>query len=184
MFPELRTSRREYIFLFMGTKQLAGLLVVCVSLFGAIACDELPDQSSTEVGATTVAIGIPAEAAADGWKITVTSVQRVASIEVNGQTKTPLGVYLAVSLSMENTSAVQQALGGNRFKLADDAGRNYSWYESGTNAYGKQELGAKVNPGLVAPAVIIFDVPTDATGLVVRGIGGVRISLGDAAAMP
>ena len=182
MFFRLRLCSAEYIFLFMGTKRFASITVLAALILSSLACDELPDESPSEASATAVAIGEPADAASDGWTLRVTDVSRVPSIEVNGQTKHALGVYLAVSVSMENTSTKQQALGGNRFKLADDEGRNYTWYEAGTNAYGKQELGSRINPGLTAPAVIIFDVPADATGLVLRGIGGIRIALGDAAA--
>ncbi|MGE0570275.1 MAG: DUF4352 domain-containing protein [Dehalococcoidia bacterium] len=165
----------------MGTKHFASLALLTAVMLSCLACDELPDESPSEASATAVAIGVPAEAASDGWKLTVTEVRRVPSIDVNGQTKQALGVYLAVGVSMENTSTKRQALGGNRFKLVDDEGRNYTWYEAGTNAHGKQELGSRINPGLTAPAVIIFDVPANATGLVLRGIGGVGIALGDAA---
>lgn len=167
----------------MGTKQIAGVLAAVVLGLVSVACDELPDQTSSEASATSVAIGEPAAAATDGWTITVTGVAQVPSIEVNGETKRALGKYIAVTFTMENTGTRQQALGGNRFKLADDQGRNYTWYEAGTNASGKQELGSRINPGLTASAVIIFDVPTDATGLVFRGVGGIRIALGDAAAI-
>jgi hypothetical protein len=160
---------------------LASALVLLVF---ATACDELGDQTAAEAALPAVAIGEPASAGADGWTITVTRVSRIATIDVGGTTKTALGTYLVVEFTMENTSDQRQALGGNRFKLADSQGRNFDWYEAGTNAYGKQELGSRINPGLSAPATIIFDVLPDATGLVFRSLGNVRIALGDVAAIP
>jgi hypothetical protein len=164
--------------------RFVALVATLLLVFAATACDELGDQTAAEAALPTVAIGEPASAGADGWTITVTRVSRLATIEVGGATKAALGTYLVVEFTMENTSDQRQALGGNRFKLADGQGRNFDWYEAGTNAYGKQELGSRINPGLSAPATIIFDVPTDATGLVFRSVGNVRVALGDVSAIP
>ena len=165
---------------------LAASLFIALSLplLAADECsDELPNQSDSEALAPAVAIGEVATAEHDGWRITLISVKRVASVNVLGKTKTPLGVYLAVEVQIENTAKERQALGGNRFKLVDSLGRNYTWYEAGTDGYGKKELGSRINPGLRAPAVILFDVPPDATALVLRSVGGVRIAIGDVASI-
>jgi hypothetical protein len=157
--------------------------VVAILLFAG--CDDLADQTAADSTAAAVAIGEAAGAEADGWEITVTSVSKRASITGNGgRTTTALGTYIVVDLTLPNTSATQQALCGNRFKLADGAGRNYPFYEDGTNRIGRKELCAKINPGLSGPATLVFDVPRDATGVVLRGIGGVRIAIGDVAAIP
>jgi hypothetical protein len=157
------------------------LILAGLATLGASGCDDLADQTESESAAPTVAIGTPAAAGPEGWTVTVTGVRSVASVKTHGGTRTPLGTYLAVEMIIENTSNGRQALGGNRFQLADDRGRNFTWYEAGTEGHGKKELGSRINPGLSAPVVVLFDVPADATGLVLRGIGGVRISIGDAA---
>ncbi|MFN0095843.1 MAG: DUF4352 domain-containing protein, partial [Dehalococcoidia bacterium] len=161
-------------------KSLAMIPLALVAFLAFVACDELPDQSSTEASAPVAALGAAATAPEEGWSLTVTKVSKRATITGSGgRTTTALGVYLVVDLTLENTSKTQQALCGNRFKLADDQGRNYTFYEDGTNRLGKKELCAKISPGLAGPAVLVFDVPADATGVVLRGVGGIRVALGD-----
>ncbi len=117
----------------------------------------------------------------DGWTLTVTSVSKTPTTMFLFQTKTALGVYVVVRLTMENTSKQAQSLGGDRFTILDEQGRTFPYYIDGTIGYGQQELGSKINPGLKAPATILFDVPTNATGLILTSLGGFKVALGNVA---
>jgi hypothetical protein len=46
------------------------------------------------------------------------------------------------------------------------------------------EVGSRINPGLQGSGKILFDVPPDATGLVLESLGGYRLRIGDMASLP
>lgn len=171
----------------LAGKWLRSLLVAAVAVvaIGASDCEEEADPGNLDPpSGTPAAMGDPFRSESAGWVITVTSVSRLDTVEVRGETKAPLGVYLAVEITMENIAPNRQALGGNRFALVDDEERTFRWYPDGTNAAGREELGSNINPGLVAPARIVFDVPEDAVGLQLAVAGGLRLLLGDVADIP
>ena len=81
---------------------VACLALIALPLLAADECaDELPNQPDAESAAPAVTLGEVATADADGWRVTVTSVRRVASVNVFGKTKTALGVYVAVEAQIE-----------------------------------------------------------------------------------
>jgi hypothetical protein len=191
----------------LGSLGIIGLLIV-IGVIASFAGEDSNDTdlqgSSNSSGATneTVEVGdsvesgsseVMSEPAEIGdsialnnrpWTLTVTGVKTVSTID--GTTfdteKNALGTYLIVDLSMENTSLERQKFGnGDLFTITDDRGRTYEWYASGTRQYGKQELDSNINAGLTAPATLVFDVPTDATGLVLMSRGEFEVALGNVA---
>jgi hypothetical protein len=126
-----------------------------------------------------VNIGEPLRLDKDGWVVTVTSVRTAPTVQGLFETKHALGVYLIIEMTLENTGTEAHALGGDRFTLVDSRGRRFPYYREGTIGNGQKELGAKINPGLSGPAVIVFDVPPDATGLYLETLRGARVNLGD-----
>lgn len=118
----------------------------------------------------------------DGWVITVTGTHTAPTVKgVFGDIKTALGVYLIVDITMENIGKEAHALGGDRFTVIDSQGRKFPYYSDGSIGNGRKQLGDKVNPGLSGAGTMVFDVPKDATGLVIETLGGKRITLGDVA---
>ncbi|CAN5324953.1 hypothetical protein BH23CHL1_BH23CHL1_26320 [soil metagenome] len=139
---------------------------------------------STEAAEEMATIGETIALIDDGWNLTVTDVRKTSSTEFLFDEKRALGVYVIVDLMMENTGNEKHALSGQRFTLVDDRGRTYEWYGEGSIGYGMQELGSDINPGLSAPATILFDVPTDATGLVLQSLGEFEVALGNVQDIP
>ncbi len=147
------------------------LLLAALPLFGASSCEEKADEDSTPL--STVALGEPVAIPADGWTLTTTAASRALAL---GSRK-PLGTFVVVDLTITNTGTMKQALCGNRFKLLDDLGRTYSHDEPATTEVGRKQFCQDINPGLTGAARIAFDVPKDATGLTLRGVGGYRVTV-------
>ena len=114
----------------------------------------------------------------DGWKLTVVSVQkeRTARTALNGTTAA-LGIYLRITIMMENTAKEAHTLGANRFQLTDSEGRKYDVY-----VY-LPEVGSRINPSLAGTGEIWFDVPPNAEDVLLTSLGGFKVSLGNVASI-
>jgi hypothetical protein len=123
-------------------------------------------------------VGQPVRLEKDGWVLTVTEVTKQPTVRVLFETKRALGVYVRVVIRMENIGKEAHALGSNRFTLVDDRGRKFQVY-----VY-VPEIGSRINPGLAATGALWFDVPPDATGLMLESLGGFRVELPDVADIP
>jgi hypothetical protein len=167
-----------------GVVALVVLVVVAVAVGGSNKGAETgtgaaQTSGSAAGGPLTVNIGEPLRLEKDGWVITVTSVRTSPTVQGIFETKQSLGVYLIIEMTLENIGKEAHALGGDRFTLVDSQGRRFPYYREGTIGNGQRELGARINPGLAGPAIIVFDVPRDATGLYLETLRGARINLGD-----
>jgi hypothetical protein len=167
-----------------GVVALVVLVVVAVAVGGSNKDAETgtgaaQTSGSAAGGPLTVNIGEPLRLEKDGWVITVTSVRTSPTVQGIFETKQSLGVYLIIEMTLENIGKEAHALGGDRFTLVDSQGRRFPYYREGTIGNGQRELGARINPGLAGPAIIVFDVPRDATGLYLETLRGARINLGD-----
>jgi hypothetical protein len=167
----------------LGISLLAFVLLAIIA--GATAPESTPPAPSSalttssgrQTGTPLAGIGQPINLSRNKWEITVTGVERKASLPGILEVKQALGIYIAVSLTLKNIGIEPQALGGDRFTVVDDKGRTYRYYLEGTVGNGQKELGSKIGPGLQGQAVIVFDVPPDATGLVLQTVGEGRIRL-------
>lgn len=136
------------------------------------------NANQTAVAVATSAPAMPVTGG--GWTLAVNRAHTTPTVA-----KQPaMGVFIAVDLVMENTGSAPQQLCGSALTLRDGQGRTFKYSAEATDDYGPQSLCAAINPGLKAQAAIIFDVPKDATGLVLEGIGGFKAILGDVAALP
>jgi hypothetical protein len=111
-------------------------------------------------------------AAAGPWEFTVTGVERQESLEVPGGTSAPInpkGVFLLVRLRIVNTGTEDQTYDPTWFRVTDDRGRGWSFDFTATDTLALAGAGERqyhtVPPGLPTEAVVVFDVPPDATGL-------------------
>ena len=150
---------------------LALLLLLALPLLGASSCEEKADEDAAPL--TAVAVGETVPIPADGWTLATTSTTRALAL---GSRK-PLGTFVVVELTLTNTGTKKQALCGNRFKLVDGEGRTFSHDEAATNEAGRKQLCQDINPGLTGAARVAFDVPKDAAGLTLRGVGGYRVTV-------
>jgi hypothetical protein len=167
-----------------GVVALVVLVVVAVAVGGSNKDAETgtgaaQTSGSAAGGPLTVNIGEPLRLEKDGWVITVTSVRTSPTVQGIFETKQSLGVYLIIEMTLENIGKEAHALDGDRFTLVDSQGRRFPYYREGTIGNGQRELGARINPGLAGPAIIVFDVPRDATGLYLETLRGARVNLGD-----
>ncbi|HXI18104.1 MAG TPA: DUF4352 domain-containing protein [Chloroflexota bacterium] len=171
-----------------GLLALTVLIVVVVALAGESEDDEAPTTvqgqsgSSGATPAVLPTVGEPLRLPKDNWTITVTNVRTSSTVKgVTKTTQTALGVYVLVDVKMENSGKDARELGGNRFTLKDDKGRTFKYFSDGTIGNGQGTVGAKINPGLSGDGTIVFDVPTDATGLILETVSGGKIAIGNAA---
>jgi hypothetical protein len=111
-------------------------------------------------------------AAAGPWEFTVTGVERQESLEVPGGASAPInpkGVFLLVRLRVVNTGTEDQTYDPTWFRVTDDRGRGWSFDFTATDTLALAGAGERqyhaVPPGLPTEAVVVFDVPPDATGL-------------------
>ncbi|WML42323.1 DUF4352 domain-containing protein [Neobacillus sp. OS1-2] len=89
------------------------------------------------------------------------------------------GIYKVVEVSLTNNQKDAITIDGNSFKLVDDQGREFSYSSDGQIAFdvGENEGNSNfflqsLNPGLTQTGKIIFDVPADAKGFVLKARGG------------
>lgn len=170
---------------------IAGIGIVLLVIVGVISAvvssggdDEAqaPTRASGSAQATSAshaAIGEPLRLEEDGWLITVTGTRTSPTIKgVTGE-KTALGIYLIVDVTMENIEKTARELGGDRFVIRDSQGREYKFFSDGTIGNGRGEISSKINPGLTGRGTLVYDVPKDATSLVLETVGKGRIALGD-----
>ncbi|QIN29936.1 DUF4352 domain-containing protein [Brevibacterium luteolum] len=121
------------------------------------------DAADEEPAAATYGIGDTVEA--DGWEITVSSVEdgisTVGDEFLNAQAQ---GQFVTVKMSVKNTSSSPEYFFEDSIKLADDAGNTYaSDSEAGIYAGEDSLLLEEINPGNTASGTIVFDVPADVT---------------------
>lgn len=86
---------------------------------------------------------------------------------------TPSGTFLLVFLSVTNQGREPLAFGPGDFTLHDKEGRRFSALREATRLASslnekKDIFGEALQPGLGMEAVLVFDVPKEAEGLVLR----------------
>jgi hypothetical protein len=120
-----------------------------------------------------VEVGLNEVAHAGPWDFRVTAVKRQEALEVPGGTSaptTPQGVFLLVTLNVINTGTEDQTYDPTWFRVTDDRGRGWSFDFTATDTLALAGAGARqyeaIPPGLPTEAVVVFDVPPDATGLI------------------
>ncbi|PFA80275.1 protein of unknown function [Bacillus sp. bc15] len=111
-------------------------------------------------------------------KITVGSVESVDSVGGEYLNEKAKGIYKVVEISITTNQKDAITVDANSFKLMDNQDREFKYSTQAQTAYdignsGKSDFFLKqLNPGLTQTGKIIFDVPADAQGLVLKARGG------------
>ncbi|GAB6466597.1 hypothetical protein bcgnr5373_47500 [Bacillus cereus] len=111
-------------------------------------------------------------------KITVGSVESIDSVGSEYLKEKAQGVFKVVEVSITNNQKDAITVDANSFKLMDNQDREFKYSTQAQTAYdigngGKSDFFLKqLNPGLTQTGKIIFDVPADAQGLVLKARGG------------
>lgn len=89
------------------------------------------------------------------------------------------GVFKVVEVSLTNNQKDAITINGTSFKLVDDKGREFTYSTDGQTAFdiGENNGDSKfflqsLNPGLTMTGKIVFDIPADAKGLIMKASGG------------
>ncbi|ARJ20607.1 hypothetical protein B7492_04890 [Bacillus mycoides] len=111
-------------------------------------------------------------------KIAVGSVESIDSVGGEYLKESAQGVFKVVEISITNNQKDAITVDANSFKLMDNQDREFTYSTQAQTAYdigngGKSDFFLKqLNPGLTQTGKIIFDVPADAQGLVLKARGG------------
>lgn len=111
-------------------------------------------------------------------KITVGSVETLESVGTEHINEKAQGVFKVVELTLTNNQKDAITLSSNSFKLVDNQNREFSPNSAAqiklnvANGGNSKFLLEKLNPGLSQTGKIVFDVPKDVQGLVLKARGG------------
>lgn len=110
--------------------------------------------------------------------IAVGSVETLESVGSDHINEKAQGVFKVVELTLTNNQKDAITLSSNSFKLVDNQDREFSPNSAAqiklnvANGGNSKFLLEKLNPGLSQTGKIVFDVPKDAQGLVLKARGG------------
>ncbi|MGR5983482.1 DUF4352 domain-containing protein [Bacillus cereus] len=111
-------------------------------------------------------------------KIAVGSVESTDSVGGQYLSEKAQGVFKVVEISITNNQKDAITVDANSFKLVDNQDREFKYSTQAQTAFdvgngGKSDFFLKqLNPGLTQTGKIIFDIPADAQGLVLKARGG------------
>ncbi|PFQ45232.1 glycerophosphodiester phosphodiesterase [Bacillus cereus] len=111
-------------------------------------------------------------------KIAVGSVESTDSVGGEYLNEKAQGVFKVVEITITNNQKDAITVDANSFKLVDNKDREFTYSTQAQTAFdvgngGKSDFFLKqLNPGLSQTGKIIFDVPADAQGLVLKARGG------------
>ncbi|NKX12567.1 DUF4352 domain-containing protein [Bacillus cereus] len=111
-------------------------------------------------------------------KIAVGSVESKDSVGGEYLNEKAQGVFKVVEITITNNQKDAITVDANSFKLVDNKDREFTYSTQAQTAFdvgngGKSDFFLKqLNPGLSQTGKIIFDVPADAQGLVLKARGG------------
>lgn len=111
-------------------------------------------------------------------KIAVGSVETLESVGTEHLNEKAQGVFKVVELTLTNNQKDAITLSSNSFKLVDNQDREFSPNSAAqiklnvANGGNSKFLLEKLNPGLSQTGKIVFDVPKDVQGLVLKARGG------------
>ena len=110
--------------------------------------------------------------------IKVGAVETMSEVGGEYTKETAQGIFKIVEVSLTNNQKDAITVDANSFKLADDKGREFTYSSDAQISYdmengGKMDFFLKsLNPGLTITGKIIFDIPEDAKGVVLKASGG------------
>lgn len=122
--------------------------------------------------------GISKEGTSSDVKVSVGSVESADSVGGEYSKETAQGIFKIVEVTLENNQKDAITIDANNFKLVDNKGREFSYSTNGQTALGIENGGnldfflKSLNPGLSQTGKIVFDVPKDAVGFILKARGG------------
>lgn len=170
---------------FMRHKVITGILVVIVLIMvigGSGGSKSSPSSTSgsnqeqaKKEEKVTAKIG---EVAQSGdLAFTVSGVKDYKSLGNSFTRKDAQGVFKVVTLKVENTGKETKTIDSSMIKLSDSQGRTFERSSDGQIAKGLAQgqvdlFLQQVQPSLSITGEIVFDIPKDATGLILEVRGG------------
>lgn len=158
---------------------ICGVIALSVGIFGGKGSS--PAVSGGGSTANTESVASVGQTATKGnWAITLDKVERTD--RVGSSTTPPQGRYVIVYLTLKNVGKQSYSLNDWDFQVVNQATKNA--YKPVTVAPGETlsgdykvaVLGQTVQPDLVSKNAVVFDVPPDATDLVLE-VQGIRFKL-------
>ncbi|QWI52534.1 DUF4352 domain-containing protein [Bacillus mycoides] len=111
-------------------------------------------------------------------KIAVGSVESIDSVGGEYLKEKAQGVFKVVEITITNNQKDAITIDANSFKLVDNQDREFKYSTQAQMAFDVGNGGSsdfflkQLNPGLSQTGKVIFDVPADAQGLVLKARGG------------
>ncbi|MFS8350544.1 DUF4352 domain-containing protein [Bacillus nitratireducens] len=165
-----------------GCLGFIGLIVLGIIASSLGGGDDKKEQSSTESKQETKAPAAKEELSKEGEsskvKISVGSVESADSVGGEYLKEKAQGVFKVVEVTVTNNQKDAITVDANSFKLVDNKDREFTYSTQAQTAFdvgngGQSDFFLKqLNPGLSQTGKIIFDVPADAQGLVLKARGG------------
>ncbi|EPZ0458558.1 TPA: DUF4352 domain-containing protein [Bacillus paranthracis] len=160
-----------------GCLGFIGLIVLGIIVASLGGGDDKKEQSSTGTKQETTA-PVAKEGESSKVKIAVGSVESVDSVGGEYLKEKAQGVFKVVEVTVTNNQKDAITVDANSFKLVDNKDREFTYSTQAQTAFdvgngGQSDFFLKqLNPGLSQTGKIIFDVPADAQGLVLKARGG------------
>ncbi|WP_242215639.1 DUF4352 domain-containing protein [Bacillus cereus group sp. BfR-BA-01383] len=169
-----------------GCLGFIGLIVLGIIGTALGGGDDQKEKSSTEPKQETNAPAtkeepkkeLSKEGESSKVKIAVGSVESVDSVGGEYLKEKAQGVFKVVEVTVTNNQKDAITVDANSFKLVDNKDREFTYSTQAQTAFdvgngGQSDFFLKqLNPGLSQTGKIIFDVPADAQGLVLKARGG------------
>lgn len=149
------------------------VLIIIIAAAGGGSSNDSSDGSSSDNGSNSAAgtsFGLQQEAPAGDLIFTANSITKKTTIGSSYSAKTSQsGTYLLVNVTVENNGNETITIDSSLFSLTDSEGREFSHSNEGQTALimsGSNNFFLKqVQPGLSSTGDVVFEIPTDASGL-------------------
>jgi hypothetical protein len=151
-----------------------GSLVLLLCAAGLVACGGGDGEASMRIVASEEKAEIGKAIQFQGWQVMVTKPSEKLKLVGKGEiTYQPQGIFVIVFVKVTNLGKELQMIPRDLFRLRDAQGREFEATQSAIQiAYilprgGELLLDSPMDPEESRESIIIYDVPGDATGLMV-----------------
>ncbi|MFD3450110.1 DUF4352 domain-containing protein [Microbacteriaceae bacterium 4G12] len=155
-----------------GCLGIIGLIVIGI-IVAVAGGGGSTDKDTTKQGST-----LSKEGVSSNVKITVGNIETADSVGSDLVAEKAQGVFKILEITLTNNQKDAITVDANSFKLVDNQGREFTYSTQGQTALDVANGGTvdfflkQLNPGLTQTGKIIFDIPKDAQGLVLKARGG------------
>ncbi len=151
-------------------KKVGYILAIFILVFITLGCtgnqtNTQPQENSSQPAptatpvATSTTYKVGDRVAVGDRAYTVTNVKNTAFVGDEYTKKEATGVYVLVSMTIENTGKESATMTSNDVKIIDDQGRTFESDSSAWIALKDNILLKQIQPGLPVKGETIFDVP-------------------------